>query len=473
MNFKFYTIILVYFTVSSYKVFSQANQKLSNLTAPTAINQHLQPGTANTLSLGQSGKAWRDLYIDNYIYIKGYRTILTPGSTNFFAGPRAGTSLVTGQYNTGIGYLSSINLYTGTYNTAGGAQSLMYTSTGSRNTAFGYNSLYANSNGYDNTGYGAHTLENNVSGHSNVALGKTAGYNNKGSGNTFAGAYAGTGNINGSYNTCIGYAADVYSTTGAYYYSTAIGYGSRITASNQVRIGDASTTSIGGYRPWSNFSDGRFKKNVEENVPGLAFINKLRPVTYNIKARELDNFLKKAGEGTDAGKAGEMNKLLNEQEKQVSTGFIAQEVEAAAKELGFSFDGVDIPKNETDLYGLRYAEFVVPLVKAVQELSKKVEELEALVERKNTSNSKAAVLGQNVPNPFNTDTKIEYALPSNSKNARLVVTDALGRMLKNIVINNNKGVVTLNTATLPSGSYNYSLIADGKVLATKKMIMTR
>jgi predicted RNase H-like nuclease (RuvC/YqgF family) len=30
---------------------------------------------------------------------------------------------------------------------------------------------------------------------------------------------------------------------------------------------------------------------------------------------------------------------------------------------------VDAAKNEKDLYGLRYAEFVVPLVKAVQELS--------------------------------------------------------------------------------------------------------
>ncbi len=41
----------------------------------------------------------------------------------------------------------------------------------------------------------------------------------------------------------------------------------------------------------------------------------------------------------------------------------------SAKNIGFNFSGVDAPKNENDLYGLRYAEFVVPLVKAVQELS--------------------------------------------------------------------------------------------------------
>ena len=53
------------------------------------------------------------------------------------------------------------------------------------------------------------------------------------------------------------------------------------------------------------------------------------------------------------------------------TGFIAQEVQKAAKDIGYDFSGVDAPKNENDLYGLRYAEFVVPLVKAVQELSAK------------------------------------------------------------------------------------------------------
>ncbi|MEM9849058.1 MAG: hypothetical protein AAF847_14325 [Bacteroidota bacterium] len=51
------------------------------------------------------------------------------------------------------------------------------------------------------------------------------------------------------------------------------------------------------------------------------------------------------------------------------SGFIAQEVEATAKQLDYDFSGVDVPQDEGDIYGLRYAEFVVPLVKAVQELS--------------------------------------------------------------------------------------------------------
>ncbi|MBK9336331.1 MAG: hypothetical protein IPM98_06985 [Lewinellaceae bacterium] len=51
------------------------------------------------------------------------------------------------------------------------------------------------------------------------------------------------------------------------------------------------------------------------------------------------------------------------------SGFIAQEVEQAAARAGFAFSGVDKPQNdETTPYALRYAEFTVPLVKAVQEL---------------------------------------------------------------------------------------------------------
>ena len=61
----------------------------------------------------------------------------------------------------------------------------------------------------------------------------------------------------------------------------------------------------------------------------------------------------------------------------VRTGFIAQEVEAAAQKIGFDFDGVSTPQNETDLYGIRYAEFVVPLVKAIQEQQEMIEGQEA------------------------------------------------------------------------------------------------
>ena len=57
------------------------------------------------------------------------------------------------------------------------------------------------------------------------------------------------------------------------------------------------------------------------------------------------------------------------------SGFVAQEVEQAMKESGYDFNGLHKPADENDNYGLAYGLFTVPLVKAVQEQQKMIEEL--------------------------------------------------------------------------------------------------
>jgi hypothetical protein len=73
-------------------------------------------------------------------------------------------------------------------------------------------------------------------------------------------------------------------------------------------------------------------------------------------------------------------------EKIRMTGFIAQEVDRAAQASGFDFSGVVKPANGGDLYSLRYSEFVVPLVKSVQELTKMLDE------KQKTSDEQQAVI---------------------------------------------------------------------------------
>ncbi|HLF62858.1 MAG TPA: tail fiber domain-containing protein, partial [Saprospiraceae bacterium] len=124
---------------------------------------------------------------------------------------------------------------------------------------------------------------------------------------------------------------------------------------------DNNVTSIGGWEGWTDISDARFKTNIKETVPGLDFILTLRPVTYNMDPEAIASFLKTPDHLRN-------HESETEKANTLQTGFIAQEVEAAANYLGYSFSGIDAPKNENDYYGLRYAEFVVPLVKAVQEL---------------------------------------------------------------------------------------------------------
>ena len=54
-------------------------------------------------------------------------------------------------------------------------------------------------------------------------------------------------------------------------------------------------------------------------------------------------------------------------EKIKYSGFLAQEVEQAAKAVGYDFSGYAAPKNKWGLYTLSYEQFVVPLIKAMQE----------------------------------------------------------------------------------------------------------
>ena len=111
-------------------------------------------------------------------------------------------------------------------------------------------------------------------------------------------------------------------------------------------------------------------------MPGLSFITKLHPVTYTIDLEKLDKHLtqqmaeSKAKKYFKTSEEYQQNKLIRH------TGFIAQEVEEAARELNFQFDGVNKPTNPTDNYSLAYSTFVVPLVKAVQEQQNMIEKLQ-------------------------------------------------------------------------------------------------
>lgn len=301
----------------------------------------------------------------------------------------------TGQHNVAAGYGSLYSNTSGSNNTAFGRASLYFNTTASHNTAFGRSALYENTVGHSNTAVGSYSLSKNTTGDYHTAVGRWALYKNTtadhntamgwaslynnttGAKNTAVGYYSLYSNASGSNNTAIGYDADISFATQTN--STSIGYNATATASNKVRIGNGQVTEIGGIVAWTNLSDGRLKENVQENVPGLAFISELRPVTYTLNTKKFDEISMQAMPDSIRE-----NRMLSDEDyfessSIVRTGFIAQEVEAAAKKVGFDFDGVSTPENESDLYSIRYAEFVVPLVKAMQEQQKTIEELQATV----------------------------------------------------------------------------------------------
>lgn len=336
----------------------------------------------------------------------------TLGKFNIAIGSKSLFSNTCGFRNTAIGFRSMVNNTTGNENTAMGTYALQNNVDGSRNTAIGASALSGNTTGDDNTAVGRNALNYNTSGSGNTAVGHNSlQLNDTGNENTAIGSQA-LINAESQYNTAIGYQALNELNTAQYntavgwaagnsytlgWNNTLIGAGANVSASGQMnsiaigegavtpedntaRIGNSAIWSIGGYQDWTNVSDGRFKKNVRTNVVGLDFILRLRPVTYNLDVYRIsDDTNERGGREPDQY----LKESMDEKEKFVECGFIAQEVEQAAIESGYDFSGIDKPRNEHGVYGLRYATFVVPLTKAVQELSAENDLLkEQLVQRK-------------------------------------------------------------------------------------------
>ncbi|MBL7793713.1 MAG: tail fiber domain-containing protein [Saprospiraceae bacterium] len=302
----------------------------------------------------------------------GYQALFSNinGFSNTATGYQALYSNISGNWNTAHGYKVLYSNTTGRDNTGVGYQALNANTSGKENTATGYLTLQSNTTGEDNSAFGYQSLYTNTTGSANTACGQEALVaNTTGFQNTAVGANSLVNTTTGSYNTAIGY--NTGPTMGGHFNTTCLGIDATATGNNMVRIGNTFVTSIGGQVQWTSLSDGRFKENVRENVPGLHFITRLRPVTYQVNRTQIDRFT-----GTAARKSAMANHeipLTGETLSETTTGFIAQEVEEAAATIGFEFSGVDKPQNANDLYGLRYAEFVVPLVKAVQEQQAEIE----------------------------------------------------------------------------------------------------
>jgi len=455
----------------------------------------------------------------------------TTGANNTASGNNALALNTTGSFNTASGSVALQENTTGNNNTASGYSALLKNTTGSNNTANGVEALNSNTTGFDNTATGVGALRFNTTGSNNTAhgvgaLGAASSFisapgsfntavGNKalfgviaGNANTAIGAEAGSGHPFIAQGTFLGTSTGISTgerpPPGLFVNVTAVGYQARVTSNNQVRIGNTAVTSIGGQVSWTAFSDGRYKKNLNEDVPGLAFITQLRPVTYTLDVESIDNKLSanlpqvSTEGGSEVTKAmtnqkpsAEEIKAKTEKAKIKYTGFVAQEVEKAAKKLNYDFSGVDAPKNKEGFYGLRYAEFVVPLVRSVQELDaenkelkKDVEDLKELVAKlinekaiggnNTTANLSGAYLEPNRPNPFKSTTVIRYHLPQSAGAANVVITNMKGQILKSIALTSKgDGQVTLNAGTLAAGSYTYSLWVEGKQIDAKQMLIIK
>ena len=280
-----------FYSGSAWTTLKGANTSLSNLVSPTSINQVLLPNVTNSLDIGSFSLGWRNIFASHSYYLSGSKVVDVTGTANTFLG-NTGNVVNTGTFNTFVGNSAGAANTSGSGNVALGSSAMVHSQSGNENLSVGRSTLFNNTGGSFNTAVGNFALVGNVNNIQNTAVGYFARGNTTASdGNTAIGYQAGNTNNNGYYNCFIG---SETGTNGADYYNViTIGHGTIATAPSQVTVGNSATSSYRAYAGWSNISDGRYKKNVKENVPGLAFINKLRPVTYNLDATGLDNFLNK------------------------------------------------------------------------------------------------------------------------------------------------------------------------------------
>lgn len=291
------------------------------------------------------------------------------------AGTQAGYLGTTSTYSTVFG----LSAYANYQSTAIGANA--NANTNNLATAIGYNT---NARGYQSVALGANAQTANSN--DGIAIGFNSNANSYQG--IAIGAGAGTSNSNGALAIGVGASASGYQATAmgngasaSGSNSTALGNGATVSTDNYISIGNTSVTAIRGQVNFTTYSDGRFKKNIKEDVPGIDFISKLRPVTYtwdihkfNAHINDNDDMLIPVNYNTAEEDA------IEKKESITYTGFIAQEVEKAAQATGYNFSGVLKPINDKDAYSLSYAEFVVPLVKSTQELYNKMIDQQQLIE---------------------------------------------------------------------------------------------
>ena len=132
---------------------------------------------------------------------------------------------------------------------------------------------------------------------------------------------------------------------------------------------------------------------------------------------------------------------------------------------------------------INYTEMIPLLVQSVSELRAQVVSLQGAqtynVRARNGSETGVGgnvldvpTLEQNDPNPFTQTTVVRYTLPESVKSAFLYIYDLNGTQIdQKMLQSRGKSSVTLEAGSLAPGMYLYALVADGKVIDTKRMII--
>lgn len=280
------------------------------------------------------------------------------------------------------------------------------------------------------------------------------------------------------------------------------GYGlwSSATGTNTTNYGVFSAASGGGtnWAGWFagdlnytgglfNISDRKFKKDIKDLKDATAILKQLQPKTYVYDTKQYASL--------GLPEAEQIGLIVQDVEK-----VLPQLVKAASSPEILDAEG-KVVEPALDFQVLNYTGLIPVLIQGFNEqaeLNKKLkEQLDAVKEQlgqmeysldrccaasedtsfdiqANPAAIDVAVLEQNQPNPFANNTVIKYYLPTNIRKAELNVLNLEGGVeLKFYISQSGFGQILVSGGALASGTYLYELIADGKRVDSKRMILTK
>lgn len=292
-------------------------------------------------------------------------------------------------------------------------------------------------------------------GTSTYGVAGTAG-NSCGTGNVTIGVYGKLAPMTGPYSAfiCAGVYGDDWSTGGSS--GSGPNWGGFF-------VGDVSTTT--GYYI---YSDRKIKTNIKPLTNALDKIMLLKPSTYDMKADQY--------KGLSLTRRPQM-------------GLIAQELEEVFPDLvkESAMPGRDEKGNVTasgeTIKSVNYVNLIPVLIAAVQEQQQQIAEQREMINDlsqklasttglNNVDGSNGFTMSQNEPNPFNGETVVKYTLPEQVKTASLLVYDLSGKQIASFpIIEKGSSSLVITSEKLAAGIYIYSIVADNKIVDSKRMVI--
>jgi len=230
-------------------------------------------------------------------------------------------------------------------------------------------------------------------------------------------------------------------------------------------------------------SDEKLKQNIKDFSGAMDIITRLHPRQYEFRKDENYQIMN-LPQGTHFGLiAQDVEKLLPNLVKETKF-FTSKSNPSRSEELK------NIP--DVEFKALNYTELIPVIIKGMQEqqqtitdlqnkndqLQQQLNDLKQIVlasanASASISNTNAAWLLQNAPNPFDQNTTIQCYVPSSVKQSQMLVYNVAGQLMKSFSLHNGMNNVTINGGSLSSGQYAYTLLADGKRIDTKHMVLTK